>query len=220
MSNRILNEAITLFKSGERGEANSLLTQLVIQDSSNELAWMWLAACKNTDEEKRVCLQRALEANPDNAKARQALDNLKPEEPPESELNSPIDQQETRKIDDFQEDLAPTIAIRRKDLKLEQEEVSPDQIKDVIVPVESYDEEYVESDTNTGTTSNNFFQNVLISLRKNLASYILILLLIIGQIWTLIRTNELETALAETRTQLNETMMELLVIEGILENRE
>ena len=45
------------------------------RDRPRRMAWLWLAALAHKDEEKRYCLDRALELNPEGA-ARDALVDL------------------------------------------------------------------------------------------------------------------------------------------------
>jgi protein MpaA len=72
----LLPKAIQAFKAGERERAQAILTQLLATDAKNDQAWLWMAACVSDDEKKRYCLNRALAIRPDNAQARQALEQL------------------------------------------------------------------------------------------------------------------------------------------------
>lgn len=71
-----LNTAIELAKSGNKGEAIKLLSEVVKQDPQNETAWSWLVVCVQTPEQKRYCLEKILQINPNNVKARQALEKI------------------------------------------------------------------------------------------------------------------------------------------------
>lgn len=71
-----LRAGIDAAKSGNRATARRLLEQVVSVDENNELAWIWLASSVNTVSERRNCLQKVLQINPDNARAREALQNL------------------------------------------------------------------------------------------------------------------------------------------------
>ena len=55
-----------------------MLTALLEQEPGNELAWLWLAACTAQPEERRYCLEKALENKPQNQKARIALERMQP----------------------------------------------------------------------------------------------------------------------------------------------
>jgi len=82
MSSDLLQQAITAIKSGNKGNGAQILTQLVKQDPANETAWLWLSVCVESTEQKRYCLNRALEINPNNRDARQALAQLESVELP------------------------------------------------------------------------------------------------------------------------------------------
>ncbi len=84
MSEKQLQEAIQLFKEGQKAEASAALTRLLETEPGNELAWLWLAACTDQAEERRYCLEKALEINPQNQKARAALERLLPSAPVET----------------------------------------------------------------------------------------------------------------------------------------
>lgn len=71
-----LQAAIQAAKAGERERARSLLEGIVSRDTNNELAWIWLASVVTTSQERRICLERVLEINPRNQRARQALSQL------------------------------------------------------------------------------------------------------------------------------------------------
>lgn len=77
-----LNQAIELFKAGEREEAFSLLRALTQQRPDMEMAWMWLAAVTEDTDQKISALQRVLKINPANEKARGALTRLTGTVPP------------------------------------------------------------------------------------------------------------------------------------------
>ncbi|MCK6578450.1 MAG: DPP IV N-terminal domain-containing protein [Anaerolineae bacterium] len=71
-----LREGIDAAKRGDRLTARRLLQQVLAFDRDNELALMWMASVVDTIEERRSFLQRALQVNPDNARAREALRRL------------------------------------------------------------------------------------------------------------------------------------------------
>lgn len=56
--------------------ARSYLRQVIEADRDNELAWMWLTQCVDTAQERKECLQQVLRINPNNQKARIALDKI------------------------------------------------------------------------------------------------------------------------------------------------
>lgn len=81
MKNYELRQAIDLFRNNKRGDAQQILEKLVVSEPRNELAWLWLASCKNNEDEKLACLQEVIKINPQNQKARDILRKLSLEEP-------------------------------------------------------------------------------------------------------------------------------------------
>ena len=76
MADNELQQAITAIKSGDKALGRSILVRIIQQQPKNELAWLWLSACVNTDDQKRDCLKKVLEINPENQNALQALNRL------------------------------------------------------------------------------------------------------------------------------------------------
>jgi hypothetical protein len=72
----ILKQGIEAAQTGNKIIARSYLRQVVEQDPDSELAWMWLTQCVDTNQERRECLEQVLRINPDNEKARNALEKL------------------------------------------------------------------------------------------------------------------------------------------------
>lgn len=71
-----LRKGIEAAKSGDRTTARRLLERVIAVDDNNELAWIWLASSVNTASERRACLERVLQINPSNTRARDALARL------------------------------------------------------------------------------------------------------------------------------------------------
>lgn len=71
-----LQDGVDAARRGDRATGRRLLEEVVEQDPDNELAWIWLASCVNTLRERRECLERVLEINPNNPRAREALSKL------------------------------------------------------------------------------------------------------------------------------------------------
>lgn len=69
----LLAQAIREARAGNRKEARRLLEQLLEQDDGNEQAWIVLAGVVETPRERRICLENALEINPNNSRAQEAL---------------------------------------------------------------------------------------------------------------------------------------------------
>ncbi|HRL11507.1 MAG TPA: hypothetical protein PKX07_06485, partial [Aggregatilineales bacterium] len=68
-----LRSAIEAARAGERDRARRLLEQVLAEDDSNEVAWLWMASVVNTLPERRSSLERVLEINPENVRAQEAL---------------------------------------------------------------------------------------------------------------------------------------------------
>lgn len=73
----LLQLGIQAARQGNRAAARRLLLQVVDQDPNNELAWIWMASVAETVVERRNYLERVLEINPNNERAKQALSRLK-----------------------------------------------------------------------------------------------------------------------------------------------
>lgn len=77
MPNEQLQKAIEAIKGGEKNSGKLILYKLVKDEPGNELAWMWLSACIDDNNQKIKCLEKVIEINPNNEKARIALQRLK-----------------------------------------------------------------------------------------------------------------------------------------------
>lgn len=71
-----IDQAIQALRAGDNALAQKLLTQALQADPKDDQAWYWMAACVSDGERKRYCLEKALALQPENALARQALDEL------------------------------------------------------------------------------------------------------------------------------------------------
>lgn len=71
-----LRAGIEAVRGGDRRAGRRLLETVVRADPQNEVAWLWLASCMTTIADRRACLQRVLQINPDNERAREALKKL------------------------------------------------------------------------------------------------------------------------------------------------
>jgi len=79
---RMLADAITAIRSGDKARGQTLLAQALRIDPRYETAWLWMASVAETPERRRECLERALTINPNNEDARRALKALS--DPPPS----------------------------------------------------------------------------------------------------------------------------------------
>ncbi|MCB9457756.1 MAG: PD40 domain-containing protein [Anaerolineaceae bacterium] len=71
-----LKAGIEAARRGDRVTARRLLRQVVTADANHEAAWLWLASAAENLEERRECLENTLRINPNNTRAREALDRL------------------------------------------------------------------------------------------------------------------------------------------------
>lgn len=71
-----LREGVEAARRGDKLTARRLLQQVLMQDRSNEVALMWMASVMDTVGERKAYLERALQVNPNNDRAREALNRL------------------------------------------------------------------------------------------------------------------------------------------------
>lgn len=69
----LLRKGIEAARNGEKVNARYYLTQALEKDANNETALMWMASVTDAISERRGYLQRALDINPNNDRAREAL---------------------------------------------------------------------------------------------------------------------------------------------------
>jgi WD40 repeat protein len=75
---KLLNEATKAARAGQKADARKLLERILSMDDAHEQAWLVLATVVETPRERRICLENVLEINPNNERARQALERLQP----------------------------------------------------------------------------------------------------------------------------------------------
>ena len=80
-----LQQAIDFIKAGDKQSGGKILFELVKAEPQNELAWLWLSACYEKIDQKRICLEKALAINPENPKTKAALQELNHVEEPNLE---------------------------------------------------------------------------------------------------------------------------------------
>jgi len=82
-----LKRAIEVIKAGDKKKGGEILFEIINKQPKNELAWAWLSVCVRDDKQKKYCIEKVLEINPDNLKAKQALERLnRIDEPPLDEI--------------------------------------------------------------------------------------------------------------------------------------
>lgn len=72
----LLKQGIEAARDGNKAEAREYFEKVVELDETNERGWFWLASVVESDDEKRICLKNVVQINPNNERARQALDKL------------------------------------------------------------------------------------------------------------------------------------------------
>ena len=65
----LLEEAIAYVNAGDTKQGRALLERVLEQDPRNDRAWVWLSGCVEDPRQRRICLQQALNANPNNQAA-------------------------------------------------------------------------------------------------------------------------------------------------------
>jgi hypothetical protein len=72
----LLQKGIDAARAGDRRAARAALERVVEIDPDSEKGWFWLASVMDTDEERCMCLRTVLKINPNNAKAKAALERI------------------------------------------------------------------------------------------------------------------------------------------------
>jgi hypothetical protein len=65
----LLEQAIVYVNAGELEDGRILLERVLEQNPRNDRAWVWLSGCVEDPMQRRICLQQALAANPNNQAA-------------------------------------------------------------------------------------------------------------------------------------------------------
>lgn len=73
-SEALLKQAMAAVNAGDLVKGRALLEQILEKDPQNDWAWVWLSGCVEDPLQRRICLQQALKANPNNPAA---LDGMK-----------------------------------------------------------------------------------------------------------------------------------------------
>ncbi len=68
-----LSKAINLALQGQRGQAREMLAEVLRENPTNQLAWLWYADCLETIEERIQALETYLSYQPDGRQARAGL---------------------------------------------------------------------------------------------------------------------------------------------------
>ncbi|GAB4542095.1 MAG: hypothetical protein Kow0063_33630 [Anaerolineae bacterium] len=71
-----LNAGITAAREGRYAQARALLREALQANPRSEQGWLWMSAVVETDDERRICLERVLTINPHNQTAKAGLEKL------------------------------------------------------------------------------------------------------------------------------------------------
>ncbi|HEX2621706.1 MAG TPA: hypothetical protein VHL11_16225, partial [Phototrophicaceae bacterium] len=91
-----LRAGVEAARSGDRVTARRLLEEVIDIDENNEMAWIWLASSVNSVAERRACLERVLQINPGNTRAKEALQRLTQDAAPAVSQSDTADQARLR----------------------------------------------------------------------------------------------------------------------------
>jgi twitching motility two-component system response regulator PilG len=69
----MLREGIAAAKAGDKAQTRRLLREATLLDPKNETAWLWLAGVSESPKDALECLQRVLDINPGNDRAREGI---------------------------------------------------------------------------------------------------------------------------------------------------
>ncbi len=72
----LVEQGANALKVGNIAEAYAVLREAVKLEPNNERAWLWLAGAVPGDDQRRFCLERVLQINPENSAAKRGLSAL------------------------------------------------------------------------------------------------------------------------------------------------
>lgn len=76
-SSTLVQDGIAAYKAGQKEEAVRLLKDALREDQNDDRAWLYLGLALDDGDYKRKAFERAVQINPENVEARQALSKLK-----------------------------------------------------------------------------------------------------------------------------------------------
>ncbi len=90
----MLKEAKDAARKGQRKRARDLFTRLLQKDQSKPDYWLWMSGVVDTDNERKYCLERVLQLDPENVVASKGLVLIGALEPGDSIQPNPIKRRE------------------------------------------------------------------------------------------------------------------------------
>lgn len=111
MTERRLRKGIALAKAGKKLEARRILGQVVRDNPQSVQGWLWLAGVVETKEQRRYCLEKAVQLNPQDEVLRRALTQTSLETVSERKAARPPvpgSPQHTGRLEDFGRVIAST----------------------------------------------------------------------------------------------------------------
>lgn len=69
----LVEQGIAAYNAGDPLRARALLTEAVQRDPRHEIAWLWMSAAVHEPAERRFCLERVLDINPQHSAAQRGL---------------------------------------------------------------------------------------------------------------------------------------------------
>jgi hypothetical protein len=77
MSDQIFDASLQAFAQGDRATAFQLMRKVIVSDSRNATAWLWLSRMVETEDQQRECLERVIAIDPQHREAQSALEDLR-----------------------------------------------------------------------------------------------------------------------------------------------
>ena len=71
-----LTQAIHLIKTGEKAKGRKFLAEVIRSEPRNETAWLWMTAAVDSKDQRKQCLEKVLDINPNNEQARAGLSKM------------------------------------------------------------------------------------------------------------------------------------------------
>lgn len=87
--NALVQQGIAAYNAGDRELAHSLLTTALQTDPRHEAGWLWMSAAVKEPAERRYCLERVVEVNPNHNAAKRGLSKF----PADLASRSPLPEQ-------------------------------------------------------------------------------------------------------------------------------